>query len=325
MGRGVSRAPTRAAEAALDQGLAPRLRQTNLDLLPVLHELLRTGSVSRTARSFGMTQPAVSRALRQLRAAFGDDLLVSIGRGVVPTAKAEALAEPLHRVLGEIDSLIRPATRFDPAREGLHVTIATADYVSLLLAPILTRICAGEAPGVVFEFVDAPLRIAEDLARCDFLLTPRAFGMTLGKRVGTLPLWQDDIVCLAPKRSRTIGNRISAEQFRRSRQAGFQMNPRVPASIRALLQPTAILETQRACTVPNFMVLGAIVEQADCVALVPRKLAAQVIRGRALKIVELGFAQKQFAIDAYWSPAVTGKRGHAWARDLLARAAKLLD
>ena len=69
-------APPVAAATVDERGLASRLRRVNLDLLPILYELLHTRSVTRTARSFGMTQPAVSRALRQLRAAFEDQTLV---------------------------------------------------------------------------------------------------------------------------------------------------------------------------------------------------------------------------------------------------------
>src|SRR5687767_2364092 len=94
--------------------LVARLRQVNLDLLPILHELLRTQSVTRTARAFGMTQPAVSRALRQLREIFDDQLLVSVGRDARLTKRAESLVEPLHRALGELDLLLNPANPFDP-------------------------------------------------------------------------------------------------------------------------------------------------------------------------------------------------------------------
>ena len=70
------------SRTAGEHDLVARLHKVNLDLLPVLHELLRTRSVTRTAQSFNMTQPAVSRALRQLRDAFGDPLLVSLGRNI---------------------------------------------------------------------------------------------------------------------------------------------------------------------------------------------------------------------------------------------------
>src|SRR5215813_8722499 len=79
---------------AAERDLAARLRKVNLDLLPLLHELLRTRSVTRTAQSFGMTQPAVSRALRQLRLAFDDPLLVSPGRNARLTDRAQAVANP---------------------------------------------------------------------------------------------------------------------------------------------------------------------------------------------------------------------------------------
>src|SRR5688500_6230386 len=168
-------------QAAGERELAARLRKVNLDLLPVLHELLRTKSVTRTAQSFNMTQPAVSRALRQLRGAL-DDQLLSSGRTAHLTDRAETLARPLARTLTELDLLLKPAGPFDPATEAVHLVINTADYVAQLLAPVLTGICAREAPHVVLEFTWLPTRTAEDLALIDFMIGPRAFGQSLGKR-----------------------------------------------------------------------------------------------------------------------------------------------
>jgi DNA-binding transcriptional LysR family regulator len=301
--------------------LVPRLKQAKLDLLPILHELLRTRSVTRTARSLGITQPAVSQALHRLRSMFGDDLLVSLGRDLQPTVRAETLVEPVGRVLRQIDALLRPASPFEAATEHLHVLITTADYVSVLLAPILAEIAAVEAPNVVFEFVQGGVRSTDDLARFDFLIAPRAFGHTLGKRVGAMPLWQDEVVCIAAARNATIPSRITPDTFRRLRQAAYQTSPTITDKIRTLLQPTSVLETRRVCTLPDFLVLGAVVDQADCVALVPRKLANQLVRWRDLRIVELAYSDRHLAIDAYWSLAANGKRGHRWCQTLLARAA----
>jgi hypothetical protein len=87
----ITASPPGAARAVDERGLASRLRRVNLDLLPILHELLRTRSVARTACSFGLTQSPVSPALQQLRAAFEDELLVSLGRNVHLTKRAERL------------------------------------------------------------------------------------------------------------------------------------------------------------------------------------------------------------------------------------------
>src|SRR5262249_58295951 len=111
----------------------------------------------------------------------------------------------------------------------------------------------------------------------------------------------------------------------RLRQAGFQQSPRQSPSVLGLLQPTSALETNRVCTVRNFLVLGAIVERADCVALVPRKVANELARSRALRVVEVQYAAKRLWIDAYWGLAAKSKRGHGWFQDLLARAAERLS
>jgi DNA-binding transcriptional LysR family regulator len=315
----------RLAPQAVPHDVSARLRKVNLDLLPLLHELLRTRSVTRTAQAFGMTQPAVSRALRQLRGAFDDPLLVSAGRTAGLSERAEALAAPLADALRDLDTLLKPAAPFDPANEAVHLVINTADYVTQLLAPILSEICALEAPHVVLEFTWRGTRNAEDLARLDFMIGPRAFGQSLGKKVGSLPLWRDEMVCIAAADNTTLPTRFTPAQFQASRYVAFRRGLGVSPEIQTLLQPTSPLETAPVCTVPDFLVLGAIVEKSDCLALVPRKVARVLARGAALQVVEIAYPRKQLFIDAYWSPATETRRGRAWFRELLRRAATRLE
>jgi DNA-binding transcriptional LysR family regulator len=302
-----------------------RLHGINLDLLPVLYELLRTRSVTVTARSFNMTQPAASRALRQLRLAFRDELLVSLGREARLTERAESLLEPLARAMQDLDLLLKPAGGFNPAADSAHLVINTADYVTQLLAPILNDICAREAPHVALEFVDRGARNATELTQIDFMIGPRAFGERFGKRIGRLPLWRDDIVCIAAATNTAAPDRLTPAQFRTMRYAAFRIGPRVTNEIRTLLQPTAPFELAPICTVPNFLVLGAIVRQSDCVALVPRKVARTLAQENRLRIIEISFPRKQLFIDAFWSPAIESRRGRVWFRQILARAAAQLD
>ncbi|OFX02999.1 MAG: hypothetical protein A3D94_22565 [Alphaproteobacteria bacterium RIFCSPHIGHO2_12_FULL_66_14] len=316
--------PGRTPPAAGERDLVARLHKVNLDLLPVLHELLRTRSVTRTAQSLGITQPAVSRALRQLRGAFDDQLLISPGRDTHLTERAAALAGPLGHALGELDLLLKPAGPFDPATEAVHLVVNTADYVTQLLAPILAEICAREAPHVVLEFTWAGTRTAEDLAKVDFMIGPRAFGETLGKRVGRLPLWRDEMVCIAAAGNAAIPPRLTPAQFQAMRYVAFQRGPRTPQDVRVLLQPTSTLEVAPVCTTSSFLVLGAIVGKSDCVALVPRKVARELARAEKLRIVEIAYLRKQLLIDAYWSLATNSRRGRAWFRGLLARGAARL-
>jgi DNA-binding transcriptional LysR family regulator len=138
---------------------------------------------------------------------------------------------------------------------------------------VLTGVCAREAPHVVLEFTWLPTRNAEDLALVDFMIGPRAFGQTLGKRLGSLPLWRDEMVCVASAANRAVPARLTPAQFQAMRYVAFRRGLHVPQDVQIQIQPTSPLEVAPVCTVPNFLVLGAIVAQSDCVALVPRKVA----------------------------------------------------
>ncbi len=300
--------------------IVQRLRRTNLDLLPFLHELLRTRSVTASARALGVSQPAVSRALRELRATFDDALLVSLGREAKLTERAQGMVEPLGRLLGELGMLLEPVHGFDPSIEPLNIVIRTADYVSVLIAPRLTKLCATEAPLVDFSFVDRPISALEHVDALDFMIVPRPLGSLYGETVERLPLWQDEMTCIAAIDDLRWGDAISQEEFRNSRHVVYRAAEERSVAMAAQLQPTAVLEISPSCEVPNFLVIGAIVEEAHCLALVPRRLAEVLARTRGIRIVPIDYPHRRLDIDALWTVRAGTRRGHGWARDLLFRA-----
>src|SRR5215510_3789201 len=72
-----------------------KLREIDLNLLPVLRSLFETSSVARTAAALSLSPSAVSHALARLRATLHDDLFVRSPSGLVPTQRAAALADDL--------------------------------------------------------------------------------------------------------------------------------------------------------------------------------------------------------------------------------------
>jgi DNA-binding transcriptional LysR family regulator len=59
-------------------------------------------SVTRAGQRVGLRQPAVSNALGRLRQLFGDELFIKTASGMLPTARAEALAMPIRAALETI-------------------------------------------------------------------------------------------------------------------------------------------------------------------------------------------------------------------------------
>ena len=123
------------------------LRTLDLNLLPVLEAVYTERSLTRASESLHITQPAVSNALARLRAHFEDPLFVREGRGVKPTAMAEALIPAVREALGRLRGL-EPRSNFEPSRSTRVFNISARDASAHVTAPLLAARLEAEAPGV---------------------------------------------------------------------------------------------------------------------------------------------------------------------------------
>src|SRR5260221_14782555 len=86
----------------------------DLNLLIVFDAVMQERSVTRAGQRVGLSQPAMSHALSRLRHMLKDELFIRAPEGMVPTPRAEALAQPLRHALSEMQLALAPAA-FDPA------------------------------------------------------------------------------------------------------------------------------------------------------------------------------------------------------------------
>src|SRR5262252_8135743 len=124
---------------------AVSLANLDLNLLLVLHTVLRERNVARAARRLNVTPPAVSNALARLRVALDDPLVTRSGRGVVPTPRAAELEPVLARTFGELDAAVRGAD-FAPAHSEREFTLAIADVGQFARLPRVVALLAKEMP-----------------------------------------------------------------------------------------------------------------------------------------------------------------------------------
>ena len=143
-------------------------------LLQSLLAVIEEQSVTRAAQRLGVTQSAVSHLLDKLRAIVGDPLFVRSGRGIVATARAEALAVHARRLLDDMRRFTTAAA-FDPASLSACITLAGNDLQrDVLFPPLLARLRA-QAPGLTMRVIPSGAPRAELLrdADCDLIVTPR--------------------------------------------------------------------------------------------------------------------------------------------------------
>jgi len=85
-----------------------------------------TGSFSRVAREFGVSQPSVSRMVASLEARLGVKLLLRTTRQVSTTDAGAALLERARHVLGELDDAMDAARGVDSLGGALRVAMPGA-------------------------------------------------------------------------------------------------------------------------------------------------------------------------------------------------------
>src|SRR5690606_23986690 len=91
-----------------------RLDNFDLNLLIAFDVLVEERNVTRAAARLNLTQSATSAALKRLRQAMQDDILVQHGKKMIPTSHALRLAPQVAAAIAQLRSLISASATFDP-------------------------------------------------------------------------------------------------------------------------------------------------------------------------------------------------------------------
>jgi DNA-binding transcriptional LysR family regulator len=128
------------------------------DEMAFFSELMRRGSLTATAREFGVTPPAVSKRLARMEERLGVTLLQRTTRRISLTAEGEAYLAGARRILVEIDEVQRQITQSMVELKGLLRVNATLGFGRNHVAPVVSRFCKAH-PGVQVQLqltVDPP-------------------------------------------------------------------------------------------------------------------------------------------------------------------------
>lgn len=97
-----------------------------LQELAVFVRAAETGSFSKVAREFGVSQPSVSRMVASLEARLGAKLLLRTTRRVTPTEAGAVFLERSRRILGDLDEAAQAARGADSLTGVLRVVMSGA-------------------------------------------------------------------------------------------------------------------------------------------------------------------------------------------------------
>lgn len=297
------------------------IRSLNLNLLPVLHALLEEHNVTRAAARLGMSQPAVSNALSQLRAHFDDALLVRSGTRMVPTERALALRQPLAMAIAGLGDVLNPATQFDPARLERTFVIATTDYVGFVLLPEILARLSKVAPGVRLQVQAWPHhRVTPDLERGEVdLMLGFYVGMPAGHRHEAL--FSDEFVCIVGKRNAKVKKRLSLEQYLSLEHVIVTQERDAPGVVDEVLAKRGLRRTV-GLRLSHFLSVPPAVARTDFIAAIDRRVAVPFTKLLPLRMLPPPIALPSAPVGQVWHRRTDGSAAHDWLRSIIRQAAR---
>jgi DNA-binding transcriptional LysR family regulator len=242
----------------------------DLNLLPIAVALYDELNVTRAAQKLGMSQPAVSKALRRLRAAFDDPLFVRGSTGLVATPRVHAIVRSARSHLQHLESNLLDDEPFDPSTSTKAITIAMSEIAEMAAlsavvehfrahapkCPVkVASVCDGQlATGLEAGEVDLAAGYFPSVARRNFRqhrLSTRAFACLM--RAGH-PLWRSRLTIsdyLAAKHILIRPAGRSQEVFERFI-ARRKIRRKIAVHTSSVLSvPFIVMETQLIATLPH--------------------------------------------------------------------------
>lgn len=287
----------------------------DFNLLVTLEALLAERNVSRAAQRLHISQPALSSRLNRLRALFGDELFIPGHRGMMPTAMALELEEPLRAALDQLRGVVAAARAFDPSRDRLVVNIAASDYMQAAVLLDFMLALRQEAPGVriALRHID-PARLGEQMEQgaVDLaFLTPDLVAETLRFR----PLLAERYALVVRKGHPAARRGISSQAF--SELDHVIVSPRGGGFSTAADDVLESMHLKRnvAMSASSFLFVLDAVRRSDLAALVPARLLRN--RTGGLRVLEPPIPVPGFAVSMVWHDRAHRDLAQRWLRQRL--------
>lgn len=299
-----------------DENAMIKLSEMDVNLLVVFDLLYQEQNTQRVALRLGITQPAVSHALKRLRTLLGDELFERTSKGLMPTPLATRLHPPIAQALAQLQETLNRPEDFDPAVSERTFNIAMTDIGEIVFLPRLLKRLALEAPGISLSTVrsqNEDLKREMEEGRIDL-----AIGLIpqLGAGFYQQGLFVQRYVCLMRADHSLAAEDFDLEAFVAAQHAVVVARGTGHGIVEEQLARAGVTRPVR-LELPHFAAVPYIVSSTDLVVTVTDKLA-EVTRERfGLAIREHPVPFPDIPINLFWHRRFHQDAGNRWLRGLI--------
>ncbi len=293
------------------------LNKLDLNLLRLFACLWKSQSVSRAAEMMNLSQPATSHALRRLREQLDDPLFVAQDGKMLPSLRAQQLAEPVLSALKLLDDAVADSGQFDPCVDTRIFRIASNPHFELVVLPQLIKRTREQGWQLGFEMKRQPDNPREALlsGQLDIIAGIADWpGEPLDLRRS---IWGEERFGVLGKLDHPLlqGDYIGLTEFASQPQVKITMLGDGQGYIDAYLA-SQNLHRDVMLTVNGFAATTRILQETDWVVAVSERVAMHYATD-TLRWVPLERSGHQIKLTAYWHPLQGTDQGIRWLLEQL--------
>jgi DNA-binding transcriptional LysR family regulator len=297
----------------------------DLNLLRVFDAVMTELNLTRAADRLATTQPAVSNALKRLRAVVDDELFIRTAHGVKPTARAEDLRPAVRLALATLESALGAEPK-DLSNIKKTLRLCMADSTASLILPPLIRLVKQVAPKLTLQTLPllsrdprpALLKGEIDLAVGSFpgIVAQLTTDQEVESGICHAALYSSEYVCVMRKGHPLAEGELTLDSYCEADHVLVNFSGRLQGQADKILAGMG-LERRVVLTVNQFFIAGQIVGESDLLSIMPIHLIALNRMESELVSKKLPFPIPGLKIDMLWHERDARDPALKWVRATL--------
>lgn len=286
----------------------------DLNLLRVFCAIWDHRSLTAAGDRLGLTQPAISHALRRLRDRVGDPLFVRSTNRMLPTDAAIRLHEPFDQALTIVSRAMQERKAFDPLTTERTFRIAMSDVAEVFALPLLMSTLSRIAP---FARVDVtPLQPVVSVNALRSGEIDLAIGHIRDTDEGCLSAdaFDDRLVCMVRATHPFAKAKLTRKSFGELRFFYARMTGPTHQLVEQWLLDSEA--RPRIAGRGHFTVAAEIVRTTDLAAIFPEAVARGLNRPRDFRLLTLPFELPPIEVKVLSHARFAADMGIRWLRDV---------
>ncbi len=290
--------------------MTPANSHLDLNLLRVFLAIWDLRSLTAAGDRLGLTQPAISHALRRLRERFGDPLFIRVANRMLPTDAAVRLHEPLDQAFELLNRTLQSGVVFDPRVTERTFRVAMSDIAEVYILPRLTTELSRISPFIRIHVVPLlPDSVVSSMRSGEIDLAIGAVSVH-DKDLISIDVFNDRYICMVRGGHPIAKSRLTRSDFSKLR----FFFARTTSSVYQLAEQWLADEhaRPRIAVRGHFTTAPEIVRHSDLAAIFPRLLALDLHRAKDFRLLDLPFDLPPMEVRVHSHSRFANDTGIKW-------------